>query len=209
MDAFILAGGKSRRMGADKAYLNINGDYFLDHIINLLSKLFLRISIVGRKYKHPKIHTSVTDIIKNIGPIGGIYTALKISKTEKLFIIGLDYPLINMKIIKIIIDISKSHYNKNYQAFVPEYMGKIHPLIAVYSKSAIEHIINQINNNDYKITNLINKIRTFYIDFADKKYGILNDKLTNVFHNINNPEDYKIIIENLNRAKTNKKGEIL
>ena len=197
IEAFVLAGGKSARMGRDKALLEIGGKPFIDRIIETLSEIFSRITVVGRIYKHPDLASSYQDILKGIGPIGGIYTALKKSTNELNFIIGLDYPLITEEIIEKIVSISLKKAEE-YTAFIPVCSDGIHPLVSIYKKDAIPAIENLIERRIYRVNLLFSMIKTYYIDFT----GIPNIEPEKAFFNLNTPKDYEEIERIMfNRAK--------
>src|SRR6266404_414333 len=86
INGFVLAGGKSRRMGRDKASLEWRGHPLLDHMVHLLSTASRQVRIIGRD--------ELPDRIPDCGPLGGILTALEITETTKNLIVALDLPLL-------------------------------------------------------------------------------------------------------------------
>lgn len=94
MKAYILAGGESRRMGQNKALLDINGSSLIEVIAEQLSD-FEEVVIVGNKetYNHLNYRV-IEDIIPSKGPLSGIHTALK-DADDNCFICSCDSPSIS------------------------------------------------------------------------------------------------------------------
>lgn len=135
--AFIIAGGKSTRFGQDKLIFKIDGIPLLERVTSILKKIFSNIIIIGNepeKFAYLGLETH-PDMIRGIGPIAGIYTALMISKTEKIFCVAGDLPFLNADLIDYMISVSD-----DFDVTVPvinEYYEALH---AIYSKNCIEYI---------------------------------------------------------------------
>ena len=92
MNGFILAGGKSTRMGTDKALLDWHGRTLLDHMVELLRGAADRVQVVGRE--------QLPDELPGLGPLSGIATALKTTSTDANLIIAVDLPLLTQDFLK-------------------------------------------------------------------------------------------------------------
>ncbi len=189
MSLILLAGGKGTRLNADKALLELNEIKIIENTIQKLNNLFNSIIIVDNynleKYdsiinKYNKIIIT-QDLIKNKGPLGGIYTGLKTAKDDLNFILACDMPFINIDLIKYMLSISK------YDAVIPKNDDKIEPLYSVYNKRIIPIIENQIKNNNLKIRDMINKIEK--IKFIENEEIRKFDKDNICFFNINTKKD--------------------
>src|SRR5438045_1162415 len=97
---YILAGGKSSRMGKDKAFLKTSDKTFLERAINALSsicenhvKIILNQNQTDLIEKLPPNIPYIFDIFENRGALGGIHTALKNCKTKFAIILAVDLPL--------------------------------------------------------------------------------------------------------------------
>ncbi|MFH1317730.1 MAG: molybdenum cofactor guanylyltransferase, partial [Candidatus Omnitrophota bacterium] len=95
----ILAGGKNRRMGKNKAFIEVDGISLLKKNIVLLQQIFTEITIVTNS---PKEYISfkndasiITDKIKDIGPLGGIFSALSTTSKESVFFVACDMPFLH------------------------------------------------------------------------------------------------------------------
>lgn len=92
----ILAGGKSQRMGTDKWLLLLKGKPFISHIYEAMKPIFGdNIVIVSSNPEYDKYgYKRIEDLISNKGPVGGLYTALKQSKTKFNLVLSVDVPLV-------------------------------------------------------------------------------------------------------------------
>ncbi len=196
--AIILAGGKSSRIGTDKALLKINGESVIEKIYNLLSNIYSDIIIISNKPDDLRFLTLKVykDIYPNFGPLSGIHSGLTNSKTANNFFISCDIPLVTEEVIKFII--SKKN---NADIIIPKFKSSIHSLLGIYKKSCLpkaEELLRianlQKNNSDGKIKiklfDLINSMNTHFIDLANEKF--YNDIL---FLNMNTMEDYRKVKE--------------
>lgn len=190
--AIILSGGKNSRMNyKTKAFLTINREYFLERIIRSVDKLE-NIIISCNNFDLYKDYREnvilVEDEYKDIGPIGGIYSALKIIKNDRAIVIAADMPFINSDIVNTLVEIDFKG-----DALIPIVNGKEQPLCGVYKRSSLEKIHNEILKENYKMKEILKKLEVTYIMINDSK----------VMTNINTPEEYKDII------KKNSKGTVI
>ncbi len=179
--AVILSGGKNSRMGYEtKAFLKLNDRKFIDLIIESL-KDYDDIIVSCNKledYKYLKQVTFIEDEIKDIGPMGGIYSCLKKCNYNKCLFVAADMPFINKNVIDTL-----TYCEFNEDALVPIVNRKIEPLVAVYDKKIVHIIEELIDNNDFKIRNLLKLINVKYIEINDNK----------AFINVNTKEEYENI----------------
>ncbi len=155
----VIAGGKSLRMGFDKINIHFRGKTFLENSIHLLEN-FTDDIIISSNQKINSKYTVINDEIKNIGPIGGIYTALKNMKTDLALIIPADVPLLSKEALEKLID----SYNKSDEIVVFKNLGKPEMLIGIYHKNMVSIIEKQIDKKEYKLQNLLQKSVSKKID---------------------------------------------
>ena len=100
----ILAGGKSSRMGTDKALFVLNGSTFLDHIIRALEPLVDDILIISNDERHSTYNLKrVRDTIADAGPISGLHAGLTNSVTENNLVLSCDIPLIETSMLEVLL----------------------------------------------------------------------------------------------------------
>ncbi len=177
----ILAGGASTRMGKDKGLCFYNNKELVQYSIDLLFPICDTILVSSSnvseysKFGYPVI----VDTFKNIGPIGGIHSSLNQSKTTGNLIVSCDMPFLGADLLRTILS-----YSEIYDIVVPEHTNSyLEPLAAYYSKSIIPIIEDSICNNDYKLLNLFDKVKTKKVIIGD------NFEAKNQFKNFNTPRD--------------------
>lgn len=198
----ILAGGKNSRMGGEsKAFLTINGSNLLDTMINNLEKIFDEIIIVTNSpYEFNYLNQKciiITDLIKNIGPLGGIYSALSYTSKESVFFFPCDMPYLNNELIKIQI----SKYNEtDCDAVVPKVGNWLEPLHSIFNKNVNSKLLSFINSKqNYSIRNFLKTINVCHLDLGENYFH------NKIFTNINTPEDLEQTLKNfiISRHKVN------
>jgi len=177
ISAAIIAGGKSTRMGTDKASMIYDELSFLQRAINLLNSFTDKIYISSNSQYQDVNFPIVKDQIKNIGPIGGIYSILKSIKTQKVLIIPVDTPLLSWELISFLL---KNHKEQDQISILKSKDG-LQMLVGIYDQSALPIIEGQIRKQDYKLRNLLDKLRVNILDATD----YISD-----FQNINTQEDF-------------------
>lgn len=176
----ILAGGKSSRMGRDKAQLTLNNSTFLESIISVLKPYVNELIIISDNKEHDKFKIRrEEDIIKNSGPLSGLHTGLHHAKHEYVLALSCDIPLISEDIIKSLIANSKEHTDVNQI----KSNSKTMPLIAMYKKSCLIPFYNFLINDERRVRVAVESLITNTIE-VDHKYS-------SQVKNINTQEDFK------------------
>jgi molybdopterin-guanine dinucleotide biosynthesis protein A len=178
----ILAGGKSKRMDTDKASLKLDGKTLLERCVKLIHPFCKTILISSNNPAHKNFGCKIiSDEILDCGPIGGIYSCLKQSKTNWNFVISVDSIFVETKFVKFLIS-----EIEEFEAVVPIHSKGKEPLIALYHKNCLVEIEKMIHSGDFKMQNLLKTINT---KFVDTHKWI--DKYPQLFHNLNRPEDLR------------------
>ena len=185
---YILAGGRSSRMGEDKGLILLNRKPIISYVINQLRPAVDKIIIVSNNTVYAQFgYEVIEDTIKNIGPSAGILAALNHTDTEKNFIVSCDMPFITTSSIEYIINKSN-----DYQIAVPIYKDKYEPMFAVYSKECVNKWEELIMLGTFKMMYIINH-------FSVLKLNVDNNQEFNdsIFININTKEDLQKAIDKL------------
>jgi len=156
MTLAIIAGGKGSRMNyQNKAFLMKDDISFVENIIKEGS-FFDEVLVITNNFEPYKDLVKkydiklFSDIYKEKGPIGGIYTALFNSEFEKVFCVACDMPNIDENLLK---EVGNVKFNEDI--LVCSINSKIQPLCSIYKKSLIQNIKDNIENEDLKLKNLI------------------------------------------------------
>ena len=186
INGYILAGGKSSRMGIDKGLILFNQQPIVQHIINKMTPLVKNVVIISNNpiYENFKLEV-LTDLIKNIGPAGGIQTALNHTDTEKNIIVSCDTPFVTTNSLAYII-----RQSVHSQITVPVYNDKLHPLHGVYSKECASKWLEIIQLNILKLHEIISHFELLKVNVDDNPFY---DE--DIFFNINTKEDLKIALK--------------
>ncbi|WKZ70311.1 MAG: molybdenum cofactor guanylyltransferase [Melioribacteraceae bacterium] len=147
INGIILSGGKSSRMGEDKALLKVGTRTIIEIMIDKLKPFCNEIIIsADETEKYSQFgYKVVPDKFKNGGPLAGIYSSLIESNTEKNFIISCDLPLVSSEVIEKLINC-----NSTKEIILPVTNGKYHQLCGVYSKSVLEKSESILNTEEEK-----------------------------------------------------------
>jgi molybdopterin-guanine dinucleotide biosynthesis protein A len=185
VSAFILAGGKSSRMGTDKGLIEFRGEKMIRRTMDVFKGLFKEIIIVTNlplDYLDQDASV-VTDIFPGKGPIGGIHTGLFFSSNEHAFFAACDMPFFNTEFISYML----SRIGK-YDIVVPETEKGFQPLHAIYSRKCLNRIKTLIREDRLKATGFYKGFRTLAIPPND--IARFNPE-GRMFYNVNTPEDMK------------------
>jgi len=162
IEVFVLAGGKSRRMGSDKGLVNFKGEPMILHILRVLEKLNMPTSIISGNKGYMKFGKPVyKDLIPDKGPLGGLYTALEFSSSPMLILLACDMPSINSESLNKLIELATSG------KIVVSTDGKnISPLFACYPKSLKTAVENAISSDELKMLDFVLKQSYSLLDLA-------------------------------------------
>ncbi len=158
--AVILAGGNSSRMGFDKQQVHIGGVSMVNYIAKQLETVFEHIIIVSNTpdYYSPSKYQIIEDIYKNKGPMGGIHVGLLYGKSDYIYVVAGDMPIINCDYInkmKSLINIEINKTKKDVFSCVSRIDGQIEPFNGFYHKKSGNDIIDCIKLDHLKITRLL------------------------------------------------------
>lgn len=183
MTGIILAGGKSSRMGTDKGLLMLNGKPMIQHVIDRIEELGLPILIVANNSEYAQFgYPVIEDLVKEKGPVGGIYTGLMTSNTESNLIISCDTPNISLELLNQLIDASKDHV-----VTIAKHKGQLHPLIGVYKRSALDAFNRNLTVNQLKLSPICTELNAHILTIEDNQKISFQEH----FSNINTPNELK------------------
>ncbi len=184
----ILAGGNNTRMGGrNKAFLKMNNTPIVQDAIGVFKKVFDEILLVtnspGEYRSFRKDCLIIEDVIKNVGPLGGIHSALSYTTKGAVFFVACDMPYLHNEMIVSQID----QFNKvNCDALVPRIGQMIEPLHAVYKKNLRDKITMFIQGGEsYSIKNFLQTENMHYWDLEETPFH------RTVFKNLNTLNDVR------------------
>ncbi|WP_251172439.1 molybdenum cofactor guanylyltransferase [Chryseobacterium muglaense] len=176
MKAVILAGGKSSRMGQDKALMVLGKKYVIQHVIDNLSSVFEEVFISGNYSDYPYSKGIIKDIAIQKGPMGGIHSALEFCR-EDIFVCSCDMPFVSSDLIQDFLQ--KKVENK---INVVRHGEKIYPVLGIYPLAVLGALEETIKNENLRMTSFLQQQNAHYIDY--------NDGFETQLLNINTPENF-------------------
>ena len=177
----ILAGGKSSRMGKNKALLEFESDTFIGHAVKEFAGHEIIISASGQTEYEKLPAKIVSDENKDIGPIEGIRQILKAASEDYVFICACDMPFITGRIADYIAEFISS----DYDCYVITDEDRMHPLCAIYSKRVLPVIEKLIANGEYKLRLILENTRTKFISLENTNFE------KRIVRNVNTKEEYR------------------
>jgi molybdopterin-guanine dinucleotide biosynthesis protein A len=198
----ILSGGKSSRMGENKSLMKLGNRTVIEHTLSLMQSIFSEVILVTNtpdEYQFLNIPL-FEDIYRYAGPLAGIHSALRNSKTEKNFIISCDIPLITKVMIEYIIN-----YDTPHPITVTRADGYIQQLAGKYSNSLIPKIDALLKIEDKETRDSNQKKRKCKVHSLLDLVGAeiieareLDFYSDGIFLNMNRKEDYQHILTKFN-----------
>ena len=183
----IMAGGKSSRMGGNKALLRIDGKTVIENIAETLEKTVTDIIIVTNKFEDYQFLglPMVEDRWKEMGPLAGIHAGLSASSTDKNLVVACDMPFISSELGDILLGLLET-----FDAAVPNIAGQLHPLFAAYRKDIQEEINQAIQKQELRIRQFYKKIHTKIVT-EDDLTKLQFDYQDHYLFNMNYPEEFE------------------
>ncbi len=184
MTAVILAGGKSSRMGSNKAFLKLKGKTFIEGQIDLLREMFDEIFISANtpsEYEYLNLPV-FKDIYPDKGPLCGIYTSLVNSDSVNTFMLACDMPFVESGLIKHL-----KGFTKEYDVVVPKSERGLEPLHAFYSKNCIDPIKRELDGNNLRIISFFPHVNVKIVELDSLA---ASDSFKDSIKNLNTRDDY-------------------
>ena len=187
MTAVILAGGKSSRMGSNKAFLKLKGKTFIERQIELLREMFDEIFISANtpsEYEYLSLPV-FKDIYPEKGPLGGIYTSLVNSGSASTFMLACDMPFVESELIKYL-----KGFTKEYDVVIPKSERGLEPLHAFYSKNCIDPIKRELDADNLRIISFFPHVNVKIVELDSLT---VSDSFKDSIKNLNTREEYEVV----------------
>jgi molybdenum cofactor guanylyltransferase len=180
---FILLGGKSSRYGSNKALVEIHGVRLIDRVAEVMKSIFQQVILLtNTPEEYAYLHMPmVEDLVKGLGPMGGIYTGLMTLSEEAGFFVACDMPFLSGRLIRHMVDV-----RDDFDTVMPRMDWMLEPLHALYSKKCLSIIREAIEQNQHQIVKCLAGLRVRYVDEEELR---LWDPDLRSFFNINKPGD--------------------
>ena len=162
--AAILAGGKSRRFGSNKALAPWFTGYVIDAVVQAAMSACQEVIIIANE-SEPYSYLGLPifpDILPGLGPLAGLQSALHNAKAERIFLLGCDMPLLNSELLNLMWEIPTWA-----PVVIPGTPQGLEPLHAIYHKSLLPIVNNRISAGNLSLQSLLEDIPCHIVSHAD------------------------------------------
>jgi len=186
VSGLVLAGGSSRRMGRDKALLDLgDGRPLLLRVVQALSGLCDDLLVVtDRPDRYARLELParlVTDARPGLGPLGGLEAGLWEARHDFALVVGCDLPFLHRGLLRYMLSLER-----DYQALVPWWEGRWHPLHAVYARSCLGQIGALLDAGQRQALALLERVRVRRL--SEHEIAAIDPRGLSLF-NVNRPEE--------------------
>jgi molybdopterin-guanine dinucleotide biosynthesis protein A len=189
---FLLAGGKSSRMGTgvDKAFLDFGGQTLLDRALTVMGAVCNNVTIVGDPAKFTKNGSTkygsvVADIFSGCGPLAGIHAALVHSPAELNLMLAVDMPFVSRELLALLFAAAEDE-NNHAVITVPRTSKGLQPLCAIYRRNFCTAAEQALRAGKYKIDAAFSSMSVRVIEEAELAAAGFSEQS---FFNVNTPQD--------------------
>ncbi|MFZ0300282.1 MAG: molybdenum cofactor guanylyltransferase [Candidatus Sulfotelmatobacter sp.] len=184
---FVLAGGKSARMGTDKAFVEYEGRTLLARALDLARSVASSVWIVGSQEKFAAFAPVVEDVFRDCGPLGGIHAALLGSLTELNLMLAVDMPFVSRAFLQYLI--TQARGAPDAAVIVPRSDGRRQPLCAIYRREFGEVAERALRAGQNRIDRLFEEVHTRVIEQEELEGAGFS---SGIFRNLNTPEELEV-----------------
>ncbi len=185
LSVVIQAGGRSTRMGEDKALAPFRGMTLIEYILQQIGELGDETLIIANQPEaYERFGLPVkTDVIPDLGALGGLYSAIYHASHQRCLLLACDMPFVNRPLLDYLISLS-SEYDIAIPRLKPEEFAE--PFRAVYKKSCLPPIKNALDEGQRKLISFFGQMKVRYVDSSEIAQF---DPQFRSFFNVNTPED--------------------
>jgi molybdopterin-guanine dinucleotide biosynthesis protein A len=180
---FLLAGGRSSRMGADKAFLEFQGQTLLARTLAVIGHVCTRVAIVGDPAQFSSYGSVVEDVYAGCGPLAGIHAALMRSSAEFNLMLAVDMPFVSEDLLSYLFSAAEE---SGAVVTVPRTGKGFQPLCAVYRREFASAAELALRAGKYKIDAAFGGLSIRIIEEDELKKAGFSERN---FFNLNTPED--------------------
>lgn len=181
--AYLIAGGKSTRMGENKAFIDFRGQALLDHALTTLRAACSSVTIVGDLETFANYAPVISDLFPGCGPLGGIHAALTHSSAELNLMLAVDMPFVSAELLSFLVGKAEA---SSAIVTVPQTSRGLQPLCAVYRRAFAAVAEQALIAGTYKVDAAFAGLPIHVIADQESAAAGFSEK---DFFNVNTPED--------------------
>ena len=155
----ILVGGKSRRMGRDKAFLDFGGHPLVERVLDLFRECFGRVVLVGDRQE--RFDSYGLPVLPDLYPgsaLGGLYTGLTQAETDHIFVASCDIPYPSREVLRLLCSLKDG-----FDAVVPMPVHGFEPLFALYAKSCLGAMRGLLESGNFCVYDFYPQVNIRYV----------------------------------------------
>ncbi|MBQ0070455.1 MAG: molybdenum cofactor guanylyltransferase [Spirochaetales bacterium] len=184
----ILAGGRSRRFGSDKAEALLEGKSFLATLLSSFSHYRdILVSVRKDRLLSPSSFRVLRDEKDDMGPMEGLRQVLSHAENDWVFVIPVDMPLVDSSLLNAL----SSFMSEDYDIILPSIDSRMTPLPALYHKRVLPLVEESLEKGNLRLMDLIQRTKWKAVETASSKQLV----------NINDQEAYKALLATRREGK--------
>jgi molybdenum cofactor guanylyltransferase len=190
----VLAGGASRRMGRDKAFLELAGRPLIAHVLDRIAEVCQEVLIVARNvslYAGLGVRV-VPDVFPGVGVLGGLHAGLQAAGYDLILAVGCDMPFLNPALLR-----AFATWAEGYDVAALRQGEQVETLHAAYRRTCLPAMEAAIRAGQRRIISFFPHVRVRYI--APEEAEALDPGLSS-FLNVNTPEEWEGVVQSAARA---------
>jgi molybdopterin-guanine dinucleotide biosynthesis protein A len=181
----ILAGGKSSRMGQNKALMSLGGKRLVDRVVEVMRSVFDALLMVTNT---PEVYADlgvsmVPDVWPEKGSLGGVYSAIYHVATPRCLVVACDMPFLRAALLRYLMT-----QMDDYDVVVPDVLGELQTLHAIYSKACLQPIERRLEMHRLRIVGFFPEVRVRTVTASELEPY---DPELLAFQNLNTPEEFQ------------------
>lgn len=180
---FLLAGGRSLRMGADKALLDCGGRTLVERAVAVMRSACPCFAIVGDPARFSKYGTAIEDLYPGCGPLAGIHAGLVQSSADLNLVLAIDMPFVTGTLLAFLLAVAEE---TTAMVTVPRTARGFQPLCAVYRRGFLPAAESALRAGKYKVDALFTEVPVRIIEENEVTAAGFSEQS---FFNVNTPED--------------------
>ena len=182
VSAAIMAGGKSTRMGQDKAWIELDGEPLIARVAAVLREVADEVIVVANDPRYDSLGLRVVrDRYPNGGALGGIATGVSAATHDAVLVAACDMPFLSADVWRVLL----AHAAEG-DVVIPRIGGEYETLHAIYTKACVPHMVRSLAENQLRVISFFEKVRVHAIDEVELRVA---DATLRAFTNVNTPEE--------------------
>ena len=182
VSAAIMAGGKSTRMGQDKAWIELDGEPLIKRVADVLAQVADEVIIVANDPRYAALGLRVVpDRFPDGGALGGIATGVGAAAFDRVLVAACDMPFLSVEVWRVLLD-----HRHDGDVVIPKIGNELETLHALYAKSCVAAMERALSAGRMRVISFFDEVRVHTIDERELRIA---DPTLRSFTNVNTPEE--------------------